>query len=214
MRRIIFAICFLYLILSVFLRGYPLNFLPASFWNPAVAIALFAICLLPKLPKPNFEWLWVGLILVAAAAVRFNSLGQASHSGPTIDEPIVVDPVLAMIRTGSLDFKAYEYGGVGFYLMLIVFLLYFIHLTSTFAFRNFADVPEQNFYTAGRYATAFLSLLTVGLTYLTARRYFGKLTAIIASLLIAFSSVSFENAHQIRIDIPLTLFVQIGRAHV
>ena len=214
-RRILCALALFYAIFCIFLGGYPLrSYLPAALLNGKIAIVLLAVCIvwmrgtLPRLtPGLLLEGLLLAVILAVATFLRF--YGTAARSGwkPTMDEPLVMTPVLSMIHTGSLDPVTYEYGGVWFYLLLAILSFTIVREIATFAYKETAAIPDQVFYLAARYAAAAISVLTVAFVYLTARRFFGKLPAIIAAALLALSSLSFITAHEIRLDVALALFV-------
>lgn len=214
-RRIFCAFAVFYAIFCIFLGGYPLrSYLPAGLLNGKIAIVLLAVCILWKrghIPRPAPQVLLEGAILAVILAVasffRFYGIAARSAWKPTVDEPLIMSPVLNMIHTGNLDPVTYEYGGVWFYLLLAILSFTILREISTFAYKETIAIPDGVFYAAARYAVAAISVLTVGLTYATARRFFGKLPAIIAALLLALSSLSFLTAHEIRLDVALALFV-------
>lgn len=214
-RKIVLPVCLFYFVLCVFLGGYPLNlFLIDSLFQGRIALLLLLLCLLisyqtfDRWTKQN----WLELILCItlfsiAAYLRWNGLQNNFLNGPTLDERLVVPPVLKMIRTGTLDFRQYQYGGVSFYLLMVVFLVMTTRLAFRFEFKDFSLIPDRNYYQIGRILSGAFSLLTVCLSYFIARKFFGVLAGIIATLLIAFSDLSYQTAHQVRIDLLLTLLV-------
>jgi hypothetical protein len=217
-RLILFPLVIAYLVISVFLGGWPFNLLLQDWiFNSTLAVLLFIFCILyarDTFTKVNRNFvaeaaIFIGIILLATF-VRYKGLAERRLSGPTIDEPDVVGPVLNMLRSGSYDFQRYEYGGVYFYVLLIVFVFTTIRLVSNFRYRRFEQIPEVEYYTAGRLATAFFSLLTVAGVYIFARKYFGKLAAVTASLILTFSSLSFITAREIRPELILALWVLIA----
>lgn len=217
-RLIGFPLSLAYFIVCLFLGGYPFNliFIDALF-NIRFSVILLAICILvsyggmQKLQKNVvLEIFAIAVILGVAAYLRLKEISETVFMGPTVDEPLVVVPVLKMLRTGSLDFQTYEYGGVWFYVLLAVFIIFAMREVATFHYKQVSEITDQAFYVAGRYATAFFSLITVGATYWIARRSFGKLAAILSSSIVALSYLCFSEAHQIRLDHLLTLFVIIA----
>lgn len=215
MKRILFIVALCYAFWCIFLGGWPLReFLLPFVVSGKLAIAVLVVCVLASrgwIPKLTRELIWETLIvagiLAAAAYLRFCGIAKTAGWMPTIDEPIIVQPVLRMIRTGSLDPMAYEYGGVWFYFLLVIYGITIVHLLSGFAYKEVASIPDQVFYVAGRYATALVSVGTVAIAYFTARRFFGKLPAAVAGVMLAFSTLSFMTSHQIRLDVALALFV-------
>lgn len=216
-RYLIFPLCLAYFVICVFLGGWPFNlvFLDSLF-NSRIALILTAVCLLHSrnvfqniTRETVLEASGFFVILAIAAYLRFKGIGDLALSGPTIDEPLLVRPVLRMLRTGSYDFANYEYGGVFFYVLAIVFTLMIFRGISRFSFRDLNEIPEFEYYTAGRMATAFFSLATVACTYGIARKYFGRIPAIAASLILTFSTLSFT-ANQVRLDFALAFWVLLA----
>lgn len=215
MKKWVFVVALCYAFWCIFLGGWPLReFLLPVVVSGTLAIVVLAVCILVSrgwIPKLTRELAWelliVAGILGVAGYLRFYGIAKTAGWMPTIDEPIIVQPVLRMMRTGSLDPMAYEYGGVWFYLLLIIYGITIVHLLSGFVYKDVASIPEQVFYVAGRYATALVSVGTVALAYFTARRFFGKLPAAVAGVVLALSTLSFMTSHQIRLDVALAFFV-------
>ncbi len=217
-RFIILPICIAYFLICVLLGGWPFNLIFLdSLFNSRVALILITICILysrnvfQKFTLQTFlEAIGFLAIIGIAAYLRFKGIRNLELLGPTVDEPILVDPVLRMLRTGSYDFVNYEYGGVYFYVLAFAFILMIFRSISHFWYRNIGDIPESAYYTAGRMTTAFFSLAIVACTYGTARKYFGKIPAIAASLILTFSALSFTVAHEVRLDFALALWILLA----
>ena len=217
-KFILFPLVLAYLVITILFGGWPLNLVLEDWlFSSTLAMILFAICILHSRKafqniKRDFiveAAIFSGIIGVAAY-LRFKGINERALSGPTIDEPILVDAVLHMLRTGTYDFQRYEYGGVYFYILLIVFVLTILSLIKNFKYRAVNQIPEVEYYTAGRLATAFFSVVTVACTYAFARKYFGKITAISAALVLTFSTLSFMTAHLIRVDVVLALWILLA----
>ena len=214
-RKFILPACLFYFVLCVFLGGYPLNrFFIDSLFQGRIALFLLLLCLLVSYNAfdrwTNRNWLeliFCTALFTFAAYLRWNGLQNNFLTGPTVDERLVVPPVLKMIRTGTLDFRQYQYGGVSFYVLMAVFLAFTSKQAFRFEYKDFTLIPDRNYYQVGRIVCGAFGLLTVCLTYFTARKFFGVLAGIIATLLIAFSDLSYQTAHQVRIDLLLTLLV-------
>ena len=56
-------------------------------------------------------------ILALAAALRIAGLGWGLRHPPHPDESVFVDNVAAMIRSGDLDHRYYQYPGLFFYML-------------------------------------------------------------------------------------------------
>ena len=217
-RISLFILALAYALVSIFLGGYPFrHFLPAFVFNGKLALGVLAVCVaasrgfFTRVNRDNLlEALGLLGILLVAALLRFHDIAKSAAWGPTIDEPILVVPVLGMLRTGNLDTGTYEYGGVWFYILLAVFMVVALRMVSTFAYKDSTAIPEQAYYLAARYAAALFSLLTVAAVYMTARRFFGRIAAMAAGLILTLSWLSFATAHQNRLDLALALFVLLA----
>jgi 4-amino-4-deoxy-L-arabinose transferase-like glycosyltransferase len=198
--------------------GWPFNLIFLdSLFNSRIALVLLTLCILHsrnifhKITRQTaLETLGFFAIIGVAAYLRFKGIRNLELLGPTVDEPILVDPVLRMLRTGSYDFVNYEYGGVYFYVLAVAFILMIFRSISHFWYRNISDIPESAYYTAGRMTTAFFSVAIVACTYGITRKYFGKIPAIAASLILAFSALSFTVAHEVRLDFALALWILLA----
>ena len=181
---ILLAAAIAYLFVCIFLGGYPFrDYLPSFVFSGKAAVAVLFLCVLiaqgafHKMQKHHLvEALVLIAILGVAALLRIHNIPKSAEWGPTLDEPIIVNPVLRMLRTGNLDTATYEYGGVWFYFLLAIYLLAAVRLVSSFRYQDPLKIPDQEFYLFGRFATAMISLFTVAFTYFTARKFFGRLT--------------------------------------
>ncbi|MCI0614133.1 glycosyltransferase family 39 protein, partial [bacterium] len=217
-RFIILPICFAYFLICVLFGGWPFNLIFLdSLFNSRIALILVTVCILhsrnifQRITRQTvLETLGFFVIIGTGAYLRFKGIRNLELLGPTVDEPILVDPVLRMLRTGSYDFVNYEYGGVYFYVLAIAFMLMIFRSISHFWYRNISEIPEVAYYTAGRMTTAFFSLAIVACTYGVARKYFGKIPAIAASLILTFSALSFTVAHEVRLDFALALWILLA----
>jgi 4-amino-4-deoxy-L-arabinose transferase-like glycosyltransferase len=217
-RFIILPICFAYFLICVLFGGWPFNLIFLdSLFNSRIALILVTVCILhsrnifQRITRQTvLETFGFFVIIGIGAYLRFKGIRNLELLGPTVDEPILVDPVLRMLRSGSYDLVNYEYGGVYFYVLAIAFILMIFRSISHFWYRNISEIPEVAYYTAGRMTTAFFSLTTVACTYGIARKYFGKIPAIAASLILTFSALSFTVAHEVRLDFALALWILLA----
>jgi len=214
-RLIIAPLCLLYFVLSVFLGGWPLNrTLAPHLFDGRIALVLLILCivysynLIPKWsPSRCLEYVFCAALVALAAYLRLNGLDNIIRNGPSVDEVLIIPPVLNMLQRGTLNFHQYQYGGVFYYILLAVFTFYVSRTAFRFEYSDFRSIPEQNFYQAGRISAGIFSILTVFLTYFTARKFFGLMAAIVASILMALCYLDYNLAHQVRLDLALTFFV-------
>jgi 4-amino-4-deoxy-L-arabinose transferase-like glycosyltransferase len=217
-RFIILPICIAYFLICIFFGGWPFNLiLPNLLFNGRIALILIALCILhsrnafQSITRENFiETLGLFAILGIAAILLLHGIQDLEFLGPTQDEPLLVEPVMRMLTTGSYDFGNYEYGGVYFYVLAIAFIMKMFHAAPHGRFHTIADFPETNFYSIGRIVTIFFNLATIAAVYGVARKYFGRLPAVAASLILAFSGLVYTISHQVRLDFALAFFVLLA----
>jgi 4-amino-4-deoxy-L-arabinose transferase-like glycosyltransferase len=217
-RFIILPICIAYFVICIFFGGWPFNLIfPNAAFNGRIALLLIAICILhsrngfQNITREHLiEASGLFAILGIASVLLLHGIRDLEYLGPTQDEPLLVEPVMRMLSTGSYDFGNYEYGGVYFYVLAIAFIMKMFHAAPHGRFRTIADFPETNFYTIGRVVTIFFNLATIAAVYAVARKYFGRLPAIAASLILTFSGLVYTISHQVRLDFALAFFVLLA----
>ena len=137
-----------------------------------------------------------GLLLVAAAALRFTALGFGLRHPPFVDEVYFVQSVSRMLAERTLDHGFYEYPGL-FSTLLVPALA-------------FVSPPRlgPSAYLLSRGVVAAFSVLSVALCARLAQRLWGGLApALVAAALLAVSPVEVETAHMVRPDVVLATFV-------
>ena len=141
----------------------------------------------------------LGLVLAAAAILRFTSLGFGLRHPPFVDEVYFVQSVSRMLSVGTLDHGFYEYPGL-FSTLLVPALA-------------FLSPPRlgPSAYLLSRGVVAAFSVLSVALCARLAQRLWGGLApALLAAALLAVSPVEVETAHMVRPDIVLGTFVLLS----
>jgi 4-amino-4-deoxy-L-arabinose transferase-like glycosyltransferase len=132
-------------------------------------------------------------------ALRFTALGWGLRHTPHIDERYFVENVSAMLASGDLDHRFYEYPGLFFYLLYPVF-----------AALEPGSRTGATGYLAARALVAAFGTLNIGLAFLVARRWLGKTAALTAAAFLAVSTADVETAHMVRPDVVLQTFVLLG----
>jgi len=144
--------------------------------------------------RPTAQRVALLAVLVMAAALRFIGLTHhLARGGPEYDErTIVVDPVLRMWRTGSLDPVVYT-GYAGFFNYLAA-----VPVRLGLFFRG-----EVGAAAGARALVAAFSVLSVGLAYAVARPRLGAPGALLAAALLALSPLEVRSAHYITADVAV-----------
>jgi len=172
----------------------------------------------------RLDLLWAGLIFAAALALRL----LRSRSGlPYLhhwDEPALAFKALDMLKTGSLNPHAFNYGSLMMYLNLGVDWLYTRYLLalpagapqalgslaqleygSATGFDWFISHPSILFW--NRALTALLGAGTVLIVYCIGKKVAGRPAAISGALLLAVLGIHIEHSAYVTTDAPMTFFV-------
>jgi hypothetical protein len=138
-------------------------------------------------------------VIGVGGALRFASLDRGLRHTPHIDERYFVENVSAMLASGDLDHRFYEYPGLFFYLLYPVF-----------AALEPGSRTGGSGYLAARALVAAFGTLNIGLAFLAARRWLGTTAALTAAAFLAVSTADVETAHMVRPDVVLQTFVLLG----
>jgi 4-amino-4-deoxy-L-arabinose transferase-like glycosyltransferase len=152
---------------------------------------------------------WLALILLAAAVLRFYELGHGIPYAIGVDEPELMERVVAMMKTGDFNPHFFHYPGLYFYLLLPVACVKFVLGAAQGQWSALAQVSAADFYLWGRGLTAAMGTATVGLVYLGARRW-GAPAALFASALLAVAPLHVRESHYVLTDVPTAFFVTLA----
>ena len=139
--------------------------------------------------KPWMQYVWLFLITLLAAALRFYKLGTWSF---WIDEIFTINHALAHFSSPELILENIPPARNWFPISVIL----------TARVLNLLDVSELN----ARLVAVFLGIFTVPVLFFIARKIFNKGVALIAVLLFAFSTWHIEWSQNARFYTALLLF--------
>ena len=155
------------------------------------------------------EWLLLAPIVIFGAALRFTALGHNLPFAPGVDEPIVLEGAVRMMKTGDLHPHFFDYPTLYFYVQLIVAVGRFMTGAMSGLWATVDQAPAAEFYVWGRAVTAAFGTATIVVTYAIARRL-GVLAAATAALWIAGQAMHVRESHYVLTDVPLTFFVALA----
>jgi len=154
---------------------------------------------------------WPGLSLLAILAAAFFFRVYGINFGlPYIyhpDEPSIVKRALSMIHSGDFSPHWFDWPSLYFYVQALVYVLRYLYSASQAI--NFDNVQLAGFYLWGRFTTALLGTITVGLTYWVGKELFDKRVGLLGALFLTFSLLHVESSHYITPDVPVAFFVLI-----
>jgi 4-amino-4-deoxy-L-arabinose transferase-like glycosyltransferase len=151
---------------------------------------------------------WLVTVLVAAAVLRFWRLGAGIPHALGVDEHVIVERVLAIMRTGDFNPHFFDYPGLAYYLHLPVACLRVLVGALRGEWGSLADAPSEAFYLWGRTVTATLGTATAFLVHQIAMRW-GARHALLATALFAVMPMHVRESHFLLTDVPATFFVTL-----
>ena len=158
---------------------------------------------LPRRFRPVYLLL---IILIAGATLRFWTIGAGAPYEIGVDEPVIMDTAVRMIKTGDFNITFYDYGGFTYYLQAAVASARFLVGAMNREWTSLQDVWEGDFYVWARAMTALLGTLTIVLVYRAGLRL-GTAAALFAALAMALQPQHVRESHFALTDVPMTFFV-------
>jgi 4-amino-4-deoxy-L-arabinose transferase-like glycosyltransferase len=155
------------------------------------------------------EWGLLAAILAFGAALRFTALDYNLPFAPGVDEPIVLEGAVRMMKTGDLHPHFFDYPTLYFYVQLVVAVARFMAGAMSGMWSAVDQAPAAEFYVWGRAVTAAFGTATVALTYFIGRRL-GVFAAAAAALLVAGQPMHVRESHFVLTDVPLTFVVTLA----
>jgi len=153
-------------------------------------------------------WWVISLLAILAAAFVLRvygiGFGLPYHYHP--DEPMIVARVISMLKSGNLNPGWFGWPSLYMYMQLPVYVLRFFYGVSKGG-PGIIESYHSGYYLWGRFTTACLGTLTVGLIYALGKKLLDRRTGILAALFLAFSFLHVADSHYITPDVPVTFFV-------
>jgi 4-amino-4-deoxy-L-arabinose transferase-like glycosyltransferase len=153
--------------------------------------------------------IWLLVVLAVAAALRFWHLGHGIPFGVGVDEPVVMQHVLAILRTGDYNPHFFHYPGLAFYLHVPVAILRFVTGALDGRWRSVDGMGIEDLYLWSRALTACLGTLTVLLVHQVGLRW-GARHGLLAAGLMAVMPLHVRESHYALTDVPATFFVVLA----
>jgi 4-amino-4-deoxy-L-arabinose transferase-like glycosyltransferase len=149
-------------------------------------------------------------ILAVAAAARLWFLSAGVPHAVGIDEPIVVDHAMRILRTGDWNPHIFNYPSLVIYVQACVDIVRFLWgaLSGEWASLDGFDVAAV--YQAGRFVTAMIGVATVWLTYALGMELAGRRVALLAAAQMALRPMHVRESHYALTDVPMTALVTLA----
>ncbi len=152
--------------------------------------------------------LGLALVLTVAAVLRFWGIGAGIPFAIGVDEPEVMGRVVAMMKSGDLNPRFFDYPGLVFYLNLPLAVLRFLVGALNGEWHSLAEVSPADFYLWARALSALLGVATVFVLYMIGLRW-GTRHALLGAGLLAVMPLHVRESHFVLTDVPSTLFATI-----
>jgi hypothetical protein len=163
-------------------------------------------------PARRATWWIVAGICALALALRVYALNYGLPDVLNPDEIPILNRALAFGK-GSLNPKNFLYPSLYFYALFAWEAAFFVAGRLTGLFHSLSDFERQFFVDhsrhvlAGRALTAAFGVLTVAAVYRLGARLYDRTTGIAAALLLAVAPLAVRDAHYVKQDVPVTLFI-------
>jgi 4-amino-4-deoxy-L-arabinose transferase-like glycosyltransferase len=151
---------------------------------------------------------WLAVVVVVAAVLRFMHLGHGIPFQIGIDEPELMSRAVRMMRTGSPNPQFFDYPGLMLYVHAALATIRFLVGAIAQEFRSLDQVSMDDFFLWGRALTATLGVATVALVHQIGMRW-GARHALLAAGLMAVMPMHVRESHYVLTDVPVTFFTAL-----
>lgn len=163
--------------------------------------------------RPGRRVTWaVAALVVAALALRVYAIGFGLPDILHPDESPILNRALAFAE-GSANPRNFLYPTLYLYALFVWEGLFFVVSRIAGVYQSVADFQRAFFLDptrvviAARVLAAIFSSLTVLATYRAAARLYDRATGAWAAAFLAFAPLAVRDAHYVKLDVPMTLFV-------
>ncbi|HZQ06878.1 MAG TPA: phospholipid carrier-dependent glycosyltransferase [Anaerolineae bacterium] len=173
-----------------------------------------------RFSKEKFVLVFVPCALFAVALwIRLYGNNFGLPYAEEVDEPVIMDLAIGMLRQGDWNPHWFGYPGLYIYTQTFVTWLYFLWAHSQGALRSINQlsgihydvrwIPQPDLYIWARSVSAITGAITVVVLYGAGTRLYSRTIGLIAAVFFAFEFAHVQYSHFVRTDIPLTLFITI-----
>jgi len=155
---------------------------------------------------PGWWLILLSAILAAAFFLRVYGIGFGLPYLYHPDEPMIANRAISMLISGNFNPGWFGWPSLYMYMQLPVYVLRFLYGVSKGG-PGIIESYHSGYYLWGRFTTACLGTLTVGLSYGLGKKLLDRRTGILAALFLAFSFLHVSSSHYITADVPVTFFV-------
>lgn len=158
---------------------------------------------------PRLAWVGAALVLAGGAALRFWNLSAGLPYKIGVDEPIIADRAIHILKSGDFNPHFFDYPGLYIYVQVLVGCVRFVSGTMDGLWRSLDQFHPENLFLWTRALNAALGTFTIFLVYRAGLRW-GQWVALVAAGLMAVWPNHVRESHYALTDVPLTLWTTLA----
>lgn len=140
--------------------------------------------------------------------LRLWGIGAGAPYRMGVDEPVILENTLRMVKTGDFHPRFFDYGGLNFYLHTAVSSVAFLKGAMDGKWRSLDPLWIGDILEPTRIATALIGSLTILIVFRIGLRW-GEPVALVATLAMAVLPAHVRESHFTLTDTPLTFFTTV-----
>jgi 4-amino-4-deoxy-L-arabinose transferase-like glycosyltransferase len=156
------------------------------------------------------QWLPLTAVLAIAAAARLWFLTAGVPHAVGIDEPLVVDHALRILRTGDWNPHIFNYPALVIYLNASVDIVRFLWGAVNGEWASLDGFTIGAVYGAGRFVAALIGVATVWLVYKVGIELGSRRVALLAAAQLAVRPMHVRESHFVLTDVPMAALVTLA----
>jgi 4-amino-4-deoxy-L-arabinose transferase-like glycosyltransferase len=145
----------------------------------------------------------LAIVMAVAAGLRFWSLDHGLPYSVGTDEFVLLERVVAMMRSGDFNPRFFEFGGLVFYAHLPIVVCQFLFGAMAGRWSSLEQVGPAHFYYGARVLTALLGVTTVFVLYQVGLRW-GARHALLGAGLLAVMPLHVAESHHAHAEVTAT----------
>ena len=154
-------------------------------------------------------WAALTLILTCAAALRFWNISAGLPYRVGVDEPVIAERAVHMMKSGDFNPHFFDYPGLYIYIQLLVACVRFVTGALEGSWRSLDQFWPEHLFLWTRVLNAALGTATVFVVY-RAGLHWNQGTALLAATLMAVWPNHVRESHFALTDVPVTLLTTVA----
>ena len=161
------------------------------------------------LDRPRLVWIGLACVLAGGAALRFWNLTTGLPVRLGVDEPVIAERAIHIIKSGDFNPHFFDYPGLYIYIQALVACVRFVTGAMDGLWRSLDQFWPEHLFLWTRALNAALGTLTILVVYRAGLRW-GSWVALLSAVLMAVWPNHVRESHFALTDVPLTLFTTLA----